>query len=82
MTDEKIVKNILSHPKTKTNEYGEFIDYDYKYLENIVLDDLSKFKKKNNMSIDWNYTVDSFYYIKCELVKDITNEIENFLNNI
>lgn len=82
MTDEKIVKNILSHPKTKTNEYGEFIDYDDKYLKIIVFDDLLKFKEKGKMSYDWSYMVDSFYYIKCELVKNISNEIEHFINNI
>lgn len=82
VTDEKNVRNILSHSKTKINEYGEFIDYDYKYLENIVLNDLLKFKEKTKMSFDWGYEVDSFYYVKCELVKDISNQIENFINNI
>lgn len=80
ITGEKIVRDILKHPKTKTNEYGEFIDYDNNYLKNIVHDDLQKFKEKHKMSVEWDFN--SFYYIKCELVKDISNEITNFTNKI
>ncbi len=78
ITDDKIVRDILNHPNTKTNKYGEFIDYDYTFLENIVLNDLVHFKEKNKISFDWSYEVNSFYYIKCEVVKDISNEILNF----
>ena len=57
VTDETIVRNILSHPKTKINEYGEFIDYDCKYdckyLKNIALEDLYRFKEKHEMYFDW-----------------------------
>lgn len=81
VTDELIVRNILTHSKTKTNEYGEFTDYDYNYLEKIVLDDIYKFKEKDTIGCNWNYNVCSFYYIKCEIVKDINNEIDFFLNN-
>ena len=82
ITNDKIVRDVLKHPKTKTNEYGEFIEYDYKYLENIVLNDLLQFKEKNKMSFDWEYELDSFYYVKCELIKDISNEIANFTNKV
>lgn len=82
ITDEKIVRNILTHPKTKTNEYGEFIDYDYTFIESIVINDMFNYKEKTKMDFNWNCDVDSFYYLKCELVKDISNQIENFINNI
>ena len=81
VTDEKIVRNILTHSKTQLNEYGEFTDYDYNYLEKIVEDDIYNFKEKNTIGCNWNYNVGSFYYIKCEIVKDINNEIDFFLNN-
>ena len=80
ITDEKIVRDILKHPKTKTNEYGEFIDYNNNYLKNIVHDDLQKFKEKRKISVEWDCDFNSFYYIKCEIVKDISNEITNFTN--
>ena len=77
--DEKIVKEILKNPKTEINKHGDFIGYDIKYLEDIVLNDLYNYKETiSNVS----FKVDSFYYIKCELVKDISNEISNFLNSI
>lgn len=81
ITDEEIVRNILTHPNTKTNEYGEFIDYDYKFIESIVIKDMFNYKEKNKMDFDWNCEFESFYYLKCELVKDIRNEIEIFINN-
>ena len=79
ITDESIVRNILTHSKTQINEYGEFIDYDNDYLHKIVMDDIYKFKNKYTTTYDYN--ICSFYYIKCEIIKDISNEIDFFLNN-
>lgn len=82
IADEKNVREILSHPKTKTNEYGEFIDYDFEYLKSIILSDLINYKEKNEISDEWYYKIISIYNVKCELIKDISKEIINFMEKI
>lgn len=79
--DEKIVKEILKHEKTKINEYGEFIDYDFNFLKKNIIQDLINYKDKDKSSNQYDYEIISFYYIKCDILKDINNEIEIFLNN-
>ena len=79
IADEKVVRNILIHPKTDINMYGEFIDYDSTFITDIVKKDMYNYKEKYRM--DWDCEIVSFYYLKCELIKDISNEIHNFINN-
>jgi hypothetical protein len=82
ITDEKIVKEILKNPTSEINDYGEFNNWDDKLIKNIVLTDINNYKEKNKFGINWDFNIDSFYYIKCELKKDIHNEISNFLYSI
>lgn len=82
ITDDKIVLEILRHPKTKTNQYGEFIDYDFEYLKKIICKDLIDYKEKTKISDEWYYVISSIYYIKCELIKDISVCIANFKESI
>lgn len=79
ITDKKIVSEILKHEKTKINEYGELIDYDFDYLIKNINNDISNYKDKHKSSFEYSYNIISFYYVKCELVTDIRNQIENFL---
>ena len=80
ISDEKIVKEIMKNSKSSINEYGEFINYDGVYLKKIILDDINNYKEKSKSSVNWDFTIDSFYYVKCELKKDISNKITNFIN--
>lgn len=90
ITDEALVRRILQHSKTKVNEYGEFTDYDESYLRTCVRNDLySSYKDKLNLdeytstsSEDgWHFEIKSFYYIKCEVVRNISAELASFMNN-
>lgn len=70
ITDQKIVKNILLNTANIVNEFGEFIDYDTNQIKNIVLNDIEKYGEKSKCDLE--YEIESFYYIKCELIKKIS----------
>jgi hypothetical protein len=78
INDEKIVHNILNHADTQFNEHGELTDYNSDFLRNILQNDLVEYKCKNQLSSEWNFEVDSFYYVKLIEVRNIFNAIEAF----
>jgi hypothetical protein len=78
ITDEEEVRRIIQHPKTKINDYGEFIDYDCEFLKGCICNDFFEYKEKDSLyKIDYEFK--SFYYVKCEVVKNISNELKNYL---
>lgn len=78
ITDEKIVREILSNPSNKLNKFGELIDYDLEQFKKIINHDISLYKSSD---FKINYKFNSIYYIKCELAKDISFNIYNFMND-
>lgn len=87
ITDEALVRRILQHSKTKVNEYGEFTSYDESYLRTCLSNDLylSKLNFEEYISTSgtdgWFFEIRSFYYIKCEVVRNISAELASFMNN-
>jgi hypothetical protein len=79
ITDKNLVKNIFTNQKNKINELGEFVDYDVDQFKNIIMNDINKYKESYDFYPDY---VESFYYIKCEIINNISVEINNYINNL
>lgn len=78
ITDVDSVKNILKDPKTILNKYGEFVDYDENLLSSYVYEDITH----NKTPIDYKpVEIESFYYVKCVFLEEMTNEIKKFISN-
>lgn len=82
ITDKNEVRKILQNPNNIINKYGEFIDYDTKLFYDYAMNDYVNYRHCKNFTEcnEYDYHMDSIYYIKCELVKDISNELNTFTN--
>lgn len=51
-------------------------------LKYIIYIDINKYRNSNNTNIDFEPNIiDSFYYIGCKVIKDISEEINIFCTN-
>jgi len=86
ITDQNLVKNILINENNQINNYGEFINYDSQYFMKYADDDYNKYKLQTKDNFEnhctFDHHVNSIYYIKCEIVKDISQDLNNFKNKI
>lgn len=80
ITNKKIVKEILNNQNNIINEIGEFTDYDTYQFEKIVWNDIKNYSEWTKSDFTPN-KIESFYYIKCEFVKNISEQIKNFIQN-
>lgn len=56
------------------------MDWNEEKIKSIFNKDYFDYRESNPIYNKWRYKIVSIYYIKCEVVKNIFNEIANFLN--
>ncbi len=79
ISDQKIVKEILSNATTSINEFGEITNYDYKLIHQVITLDHNKYKSTYENIF---YDIESIYYAKCEIVKKCDDKIYELIGEI
>lgn len=79
ITDQSLVKQILSHQTTSINEFGELTNFNSDLIHQVLQIDHNRYKPVYE---DINYAIKSVYYAKCEIVKQIDETIYSMLNKI
>lgn len=74
---KETVNYILKKPATKINAYGELTDYDESDIEFLVKSDMENYMFDESVRLQIKYK--GVYYIKCEIMRDISQEIKQIL---
>lgn len=74
ITNPRDVREILTHSETVVNGYGELTNWNKSYIQRFVETDVVEFRP-----IVGNWNFHSVYWIKCEVVRDISESISVFV---
>jgi hypothetical protein len=77
ITDQNIVRRLLTNPLFAVNDIGEFTEYDDATLLSIVRDDLNDYGHGDFSS---RREIESLYWVTCVYAPNISDHIRNFLS--